>query len=137
MPVRRQGGGRRGRVRFEILFYPRATCLGVGTLGGIGIGMFGGLFITGALSDSIVKKLAARNGGITKPEYRIPPMIPAAFAIPIGLFLYGWTAYFEVHYIAPIIGTAFVGLGLITSFVSLTFPLFHIPSYLIPLYTVR
>ena len=87
---------------------------------GIGIGMFGGLFITGTMSDKIVKKLAERNGGVTKPEFRIPPMIPAAFTIPIGLFLYGWTAYYEVHYIVPIIGTAFVGLGLITTFVSLS-----------------
>ena len=56
---------------------------------GIGIGMFGGLFVTGALSDTIVKKLTAKNGGEMKPEYRLPPMIPAAFTIPIGMFLYG------------------------------------------------
>lgn len=85
---------------------------------GIGIGMFGGLFVTGVLSDSIVKKLAARNNGELKPEYRLPPMIPAAFTTPVGLFLYGWSAHYEVHYIVPIIGTAFVGLGLITTFVS-------------------
>ncbi|KIW01000.1 uncharacterized protein PV09_07518 [Verruconis gallopava] len=95
---------------------------------GIGIGMFGGLFVTGLLSDSIVKKLSARNNGVLKPEYRIPPMIPAAFSIPIGLFMYGWTANYGVQYVAPIVGTSFVGLGLITTFMP-------IMTYLIDAYT--
>lgn len=95
---------------------------------GIGVGMFSGLFAIGALSDVIVKKLTARNGGEMKPEYRLPPMIPAAFTIPIGMFIYGWSAHFEVHYIVPIIGTAFVGLGLITTFMPIT-------TYLIDAYT--
>lgn len=86
---------------------------------GIGVGMFGGLFITGATSDVILKHLKTKNGGVAKPEFRLPPMMPAAFMIPVGLFIYGWTAKFGVHWIVPIIGTSFVGLGLITTFVSI------------------
>jgi hypothetical protein len=103
---------------FEGKYHFSSSNVGLAYLG-IGIGMFGGLFITGVFSDVIVKKLAARNNGVLKPEFRIPPMIPAAFTIPIGLFLYGWTANYGVQYVAPIVGTAFVGMGLITTFVSL------------------
>jgi hypothetical protein len=85
---------------------------------GLGIGMFFGLFIAGATSDKGVKLLTARNGGVYKPEFRLPLMIPAAFFIPIGLFIYGWTARPSVHWFVPIFGTTFVGLGLITTFVS-------------------
>jgi hypothetical protein len=86
---------------------------------GIGIGMFIGLAVVGFTSDFGVKYLTKKNGGLTKPEYRLPPMIPAALIIPIGLFIYGWTAYYKVQYIVPIIGTSLVGFGLITTFVSL------------------
>jgi hypothetical protein len=87
--------------------------------------MFSGLFVTGVLSDAIVKKLAARNDGVLKPEFRIPTMIPASFAIPTGLFLYGRTANYGVQYVVPIVGTGFVGLGRITTFVSRGFLLIY------------
>lgn len=93
-----------------------------GTVGlaylGIGIGMFMGLFISGATSDKLVIKLTERNGGQRKPEYRLPLMVPAALTVPIGLFMYGWSAQYAVHWIVPIIGTGLVGVGLITTFVS-------------------
>ncbi|KAL8897001.1 MAG: hypothetical protein Q9207_007436, partial [Kuettlingeria erythrocarpa] len=81
---------------------------------GIGIGMLMGLFIFGIASDRIVKS-KSKNGQM-KPEYRLPPMIPGAFTIPVGLFLYGWAADKHVHWIVPIIGTGFVGIGLLASF---------------------
>ncbi|KAL8646597.1 MAG: hypothetical protein Q9210_006048 [Variospora velana] len=81
---------------------------------GIGIGCLFGLFIFGGVSDRILK--AKSKNGEMKPEYRLPPMIPGAFIIPIGLFLYGWTAEERVHWIVPIIGTGFVGLGLLATF---------------------
>ena len=49
---------------------------------GLGIGSFLGLFIFGAVSDRIVKAKSA--AGEMKPEYRLPPMIPGAWFIPIG-----------------------------------------------------
>lgn len=30
---------------------------------------------------------------------------------PLGMFLYGWTAYYHVHWIVPILGTFIVGVG--------------------------
>jgi MFS family permease len=84
---------------------------------GLGIGMMIGLVMFGAASDRILKSLSAVNG-VTKPEYRLPPMIPAAIILPIGVFIYGWTTHFAVQWMVPIIGTALVGIGMIGSFVS-------------------
>jgi hypothetical protein len=85
---------------------------------GIGIGMMLGLGIVGGSSDLLLKKLAAAKKGVIKPEYRLPPMIVAGLILPIGLFLYGWTAQYSIPWMVRIIGTGFVGVGLIGSFVS-------------------
>lgn len=57
-----------------------------GTVGltylGIGLGCFVGLFLFGIASDRIMKAKSA--AGEMKPEYRLPPMIPGAWTIPIG-----------------------------------------------------
>lgn len=84
---------------------------------GIGVGMMMALIVFGSLTDKIITKLSAETG--PKPEYRLPLMIPATFLIPIGLFIYGWTAKYAVQWMAPIIGTGFVGAGMIGTFVSL------------------
>ena len=86
---------------------------------GAGVGSFFGLIICGAASDRLVAALTKRNGGAAKPEYRLPLMYLGAFFIPIGLFLYGWSADKNVHWIVPIIGTAFIGVGMFTIFVSI------------------
>ena len=46
-----------------------------------------------------------------KPEYRLPLLWPGAITVPLGLFLYGWTAQYKVHWIVPILGTALLGAG--------------------------
>lgn len=94
---------------------------------GIGVGMMLGLALIGIFSDKFLKKKAAANGGELKPEYRLPFMIPGSFAIPIGLFLYGWTADKGVFWIVPIIGTALVGFGLIGIFMAVN-------TYLVDVY---
>ena len=49
---------------------------------GIGVGSLIGTIVFGIASDRIVKAKSA--AGEMKPEYRLPPMIPGAWAIPIG-----------------------------------------------------
>ena len=35
----------------------------------------------------------------------------ATWVIPVGLFLYGWTVQFHVHWILPVIGEGLLGFG--------------------------
>ncbi|KAH0848190.1 hypothetical protein AYO21_05322 [Fonsecaea monophora] len=83
---------------------------------GIGIGMFIGLILFGATSDKRIRAKQAQ--GDVSPEIRLEGLIPAAFCIPIGLFWYGWSVEKEVHWIMPIIGTGWVGLGLMGIFMA-------------------
>ncbi len=46
-----------------------------------------------------------------KPEYRLQLMVPAYGLIPAGLFIYGWTAKYHVHWIVPILATVLIGIG--------------------------
>lgn len=50
------------------------------------------------------------DGEIT-PEWRLPPSFVGAFAIPICLFWFGWSSRPSVHWIVPIIGTAWFSIG--------------------------
>ncbi|KAJ9619098.1 hypothetical protein H2204_012809 [Knufia peltigerae] len=83
---------------------------------GIGVGMFIGLGVFGATSDRRIQKKKAQ--GDVSPEIRLEGLIPAAICIPIGLFWYGWSAEKQIHWIMPIIGTGWVGLGLIGIFLA-------------------
>jgi hypothetical protein len=51
-----------------------------------------------------------------QPEVRLQALLPAYTLIPIGLFLYGWTAQYKVHYIVPILATVLIGIGNIAVF---------------------
>lgn len=95
---------------------------------GIGVGSLLGLLIFGMASDKIVKRMSAK--GEMKPEYRLPPLIPGSMIIPIGLFWYGWSAEAHIHWIMPIIGTMWVGLGLLATFMP-------IQTYLVDAFTIH
>jgi multidrug resistance protein len=71
---------------------------------GLGVGMIVGMGVLGTLSDRNIKRHQAK--GNAKPEHRLPLAltIPGAVLLPIGIFIYGWTTYYRVHWIVPIIG---------------------------------
>ncbi|KAJ5504477.1 hypothetical protein N7463_007351 [Penicillium fimorum] len=48
-----------------------------------------------------------------QPEWRLPPAILGGPLVTIGLFIFSWTIYPNVHWIAPIIGSAVFGAGTI------------------------
>ncbi|KAJ3535707.1 hypothetical protein NM208_g7025 [Fusarium decemcellulare] len=82
---------------------------------GIGVGQITGVAVFGTASDAVVKRMA--KGGEMKPEYRLPPMVPGAAMVPLGLLIYGWTAQYYVHWFVPLIGNFFIGVGVITIFI--------------------
>ena len=88
-----------------------------------GVGMLAGLAFIGPSIDRAVKKQKAL-GREMKPEHRIPLWLtlPGAVSLPIGLFIYGWTAQYHVHWAVPLLGTCIVGFGLLAIFVSLIPP---------------
>ena len=97
---------------------------------GLGIGMFTGLLVFGVSSDYLLKRKAAQGKAI-KPELRLPPMIPAALIVAIGLFIYGWTVEKKVFWLVPIIGTMLVGLGLLATFVRFLVRIFALVSFIL------
>src|SRR5580700_6343427 len=109
------------------------------TLLGVGVGSLIGLFVIGIASDRILKAKAfqptaatsppSSPGAVLKPEYRLPPLVPGAVLIPAGLFMYGWAAQTRTHWMAPIFGTALVGLSNIAVFMCIT-------TYLVDAFTV-
>ncbi|KAI0751877.1 MFS polyamine transporter [Daedaleopsis nitida] len=85
----------------------------------LGLGLSGMSQVNARLLDVIYKRLSERNGGVGKPEFRLPPMIPGTFLLPIGLLLTGWTARASVHWIVPDIGIAIIGAGMVLNLQSI------------------
>ncbi|KAI7654416.1 MFS general substrate transporter [Hortaea werneckii] len=94
-----------------------------------GIGMFIGLFLIGGSSDRILKRLAAKHGGELKPEYRLIPLMFTAWTIPVGLFIYGWTAQYNEQWAVPLFGTLLFGIGMIAALIC-------VQQYLIDAFTI-
>ncbi|EXJ83971.1 hypothetical protein A1O3_04638 [Capronia epimyces CBS 606.96] len=79
---------------------------------GMGVGMGAGLAAQARLSDQFIRQRTAKNG-VSKPEDRLVLMAIMSPSIPIGMFWYGWAADKQTHWIVPILGTVFIGVGMI------------------------
>jgi hypothetical protein len=92
--------------------------VGIGGLNyiSLGVGFFLGTQICAPINDRIYKKLKLRNNNEGRPEFRVPLMVPGAILVPVGLFIYGWTARRSVHWIVPNIGAAIFAAGTIMGF---------------------
>lgn len=97
---------------------------------GIAIGM-----ILAALADFVYYRRLAKHvkaraaKGITrkmKPEDRLPPAIVGACSATAGLFIFAWTSFDYIHWIAPIIGSGLFGAGFLLVYTSIfTFLVSH------------
>ncbi|KAF4816004.1 MFS transporter prlG [Colletotrichum siamense] len=88
-----------------------------GTVGlvylGLGVGFSIGAISNGIFNDRMANLRTKKNNGDRMPEYRLPLMTRSILLTPVGLFFYGWTAQYHLHWILPIIGSAILGVGLI------------------------
>ncbi len=77
------------------------------------LGMALGIGVFGTLSDKLVTRNLA-SGATHRPEIRLTPYftLPAGLALPVGLFIYGWTIQYHVHWIVPMIGVVIFAFGL-------------------------
>ncbi|KAK8063493.1 hypothetical protein PG996_008145 [Apiospora saccharicola] len=81
------------------------------------LGFMIGLQISHPLIDGLyarLKKHYNRKEGV--PEWRIPPMLLGGLLTPIGLFIYGWTAQPNIHWLVPDLGCVILAAGLIIAF---------------------
>ncbi|KAI1135951.1 bicyclomycin resistance protein [Hypoxylon sp. FL0543] len=123
---------------FQEYYHFSTSTVGLAFLG-LGVGSMIGILLFSGTSDKYIQRRAAKadaaaqaSGGAKmgmKPEYRLPLLPLGAVLIPAGLFIYGWTASYKVHWIAPIIGTAVVGVGNLIVFMS-------IQMYLVDTFTI-
>ncbi|EPE24961.1 MFS general substrate transporter [Glarea lozoyensis ATCC 20868] len=96
----------------------------------LGIGYCLGIQLSSYFQDKLYRKLKIKNNGIGLPEFRAPLMIPTAIMLPIGLFVYGWTAEYKVHWIFPSLGAACFAAGIMIGFNALiTYIVDSYPTY--------
>ncbi|KAK4636429.1 Efflux pump atB [Fulvia fulva] len=83
------------------------------------LGIFVGM-LAGVSCDPVWRRnytrLVDKNGGKSKPEFRLPPTIVGAMIVPVSLFGFGWTTYRRVHWIVPIVFSSLFGIGNIWCF---------------------
>lgn len=76
-----------------------------------GIGYFIGIMICMVCADRFYCALKRRNSNVEKAEFRVPLMAVSAVLLPAGLFCYGWTAEYKVHWAGPSVSIAVVMCG--------------------------
>jgi multidrug resistance protein len=114
---------------FEDNYHFSSGAVGLSYLG-IGVGLIAGMAFLGTTSDKIIKKEQAKGSAL--PEHRLHLLLslPGAICLPIGVFIYAWTTDKHVHWIVPIIGTSFIGLGNLTGMMT-------IQTYLVDAFTIH
>jgi MFS family permease len=95
---------------------------------GLGVGSLVGQFTYIHFGNRTVNK-HIKNGDFT-PEHRLHIMCIGGFFLPVGLFMYGWSAQYQTHYMVPIIGTGIIGFGLLMTFMPSN-------TYLVDVFTVH
>ncbi|KAJ5034988.1 uncharacterized protein L3040_008253 [Drepanopeziza brunnea f. sp. 'multigermtubi'] len=95
---------------------------------GLGVGSILGVMVIGGTSDKIYMHYQAKNGGVGKPEFRLPALMYCSLFVPVGLFWYGWSAESDKHLLVPIFGTVLIAFGML----SVMLP---VQSYLVDAYT--
>jgi len=64
----------------------------------------------------LLKKLIAKNGGVSKPEFRLPFLLVSGITLPVGLFWYGWGAEKQMHFMFTAVGASIFAFGVIAVF---------------------
>ncbi|PPJ55175.1 hypothetical protein CBER1_05424 [Cercospora berteroae] len=90
--------------------------------GSVGFGVIAGVAVSITCDRMIYLKkhkvAAAQGKAMLPPEERLYPGMIGAFALPIGLFWFAWTARSDVHWIVPILSGIPFALGNMALFLS-------------------
>ncbi|ORX80186.1 MFS general substrate transporter [Basidiobolus meristosporus CBS 931.73] len=81
---------------------------------GAGCGNILGSCVGGVLSDYFMRQASKRRGGTNIPEDRLAPhmWLSGYLIVPGGALIFGWTVYYGVYIVAPIIGFGILCFGL-------------------------
>ncbi|KFA55326.1 hypothetical protein S40293_08926 [Stachybotrys chartarum IBT 40293] len=85
---------------------------------GLGIGSLIGVLVTSVVTDRAIKTSTA-GGKALVPEVRLQLTPIGGLFLPAGLFMYGWSAEYHVHWIVPILGMTVMGVGNVIMFMSI------------------
>ncbi|KAF7125723.1 hypothetical protein CNMCM5793_002016 [Aspergillus hiratsukae] len=79
---------------------------------GLGVALVASMLLFNVLNGRVqAARMKADGVQQARPEYRLLLMIWFSPFVGLGLIIYGWTAYYKVHWIVPITGTVFMGFG--------------------------
>jgi len=97
----------------------------IGLIVGMGLGM-----LTDPIWQKNYTRLVHNHNQISQPEFRLPPAIAGSVLAPIGLFWFAWTTSPHVHWVLPVIGSTFFGMGTLLVFSGIyTFTVEAYPVY--------
>lgn len=92
---------------------------GLAYLGG-GLGLVWATFIGTFGLNRSREWMATRFGnGEGRPEFRLPLLFLGMLLIPVGLFLFGWSAQAHIHWVLPLLGAAIFSCGMQIAYVSI------------------
>lgn len=80
----------------------------------LGVGIAVTAFTVTQYSDKLMLARGAKENREGRPEDRLLLMSYGAPMVPVGLLWYGWSAQNKLQYMVPIVGIAFVGLGIMS-----------------------
>jgi len=79
---------------------------------GLGIALLFDVLLFGALNMRVQAAVLKASGlPRPQPEHRLVLMIILSPFVSLGMFMYGWTVHYTVHWIVPVIATTFIGFG--------------------------
>ncbi|MCJ1479773.1 hypothetical protein MMC13_008459 [Lambiella insularis] len=98
----------------------RQDLTGLAYLGGA-IGGFVGMIIGAKFYGPSYTWMCKRYGenGIGRPEFRTPFMQLGMLITPFGLFLFGWTAEYHLHWAYPLLGAMIFCCGMLITHISI------------------
>ncbi|KAK7703155.1 hypothetical protein SLS57_011038 [Botryosphaeria dothidea] len=100
---------------FPLVFGPNGHGFNTGQWGASFAGLCVGSLVAAflhPLQERYYLRQVARNGGKGVPEARMYLARGGTFLLPISLFWFAWTSFPSVHWIVPIIASAFFGAGI-------------------------
>ncbi|KAF1848454.1 multidrug resistant protein [Cucurbitaria berberidis CBS 394.84] len=102
-------------VAFPIV-YQKGKGYSAGTTGLMFIPLIVGVLCSAACAPIVNKhylKLSEKHNGHPPAEVRLIPMMLSCWFIPIGVFIFAWTSYTDLHWAGPAFGGFPVGFGFI------------------------